>query len=71
MVDDIIKDVSDIGLTTVIFEVIWWDPILRNGGSTGATRHVCSDKKMFSTFEPTYTREKVYMGNSATSKIKG
>ena len=26
---------------------------------------------MFSTFEPTEIREKVYMGNSVTSKIKG
>ena len=42
----------------------WWI-------DTGATRHVCSNKKMFSTFEPTETREKVYMRNSVTSKIKG
>ena len=37
----------------------------------GATPHVCSDKKMFSTFKPIETREKVFMGNSTTSKIKG
>ena len=41
----------------------WWI-------DTGATRHVCSDKKMFSTFEPIETREKVFMGNSVTSDIK-
>ena len=71
MIDDISKDVSDIDLTAVISEVnlvgsnskeLWID--------TGVTRHVCSDKKMFSTFEPIETREKVFMGNSATSNIK-
>ena len=41
----------------------WWI-------DTGATRHVCSDKKMFSTFEPIETGEKVFMGNSVTSDIK-
>ena len=71
-VDGINKDVFDIDLTTIISEVNlvgfnpkkWWI-------DTGATRHVCSKKKMFSTFEPTETREEVYMRNSATSKIKG
>ena len=52
MVDCIIKDVSGIDLITVISEVnlvgsnpkeLWIH--------TGATFHVCSDKKMFSTFE--------------------
>ena len=37
----------------------------------GATRHVCSDKKMFSTFKPIEIGENVYMGNSTTSEIKG
>ena len=71
VVDDINKDVFDINLITVISEVSlvgsnpkeWWI-------DNGATLHVCSDKKMFSTFEPIETREKVYMGNYVTSKIK-
>ena len=62
----------DIDLTAVIFEVNlvgsnpkeWWI-------DTSTTRYVCSDKKMFSTFEPTETGEKVFMGNSTTSEIKG
>ena len=72
VVDGITKDVSDIDLTTVISKVNlvgsnpkeWWI-------DTGATRHVCSDKKMFSTFKLIKTGEKVFMGNFATSEIKG
>ena len=72
MVDDISKDVSDTNLTTVINEVNlvgsnlkeWWI-------DTGATYHVCSNKNMFSTFEPTETEKKVYIGNSTTSEIEG
>ena len=69
MVDGITKDVSDIDLAVVIYEVNlvgsnpkeWWI-------DTGATHHVCSDKKMFSTFEPIKTEEKVFIGNSTTFK---
>ena len=65
---DISKDVSDLDLTAVISEVNlvgsnpkeWWI-------DTGATRHVCSNKKMFSTFEQIENREKVFMGNFVTS----
>ena len=72
VVDGITKDVFDIHLTIVIFEVNlvgsrpkeWWI-------DTGATLHVCYDKNMFSTFESSETRKKVFMGNSHTSKIKG
>ena len=72
VVDDITKDVSDINLTALISEVNlvgsnpkeWWI-------DTGATHNVCFDKKMFSTFELIETEEKVFMGNSATSDIKG
>ena len=69
--DGITKDVSAIDTTVVISEVNlvgsnpkeWWINI-------DATRHVCSDKKMFSTFEQTENGEEVYMGNSTTSEIK-
>ena len=55
-IENISKDVSDINLTTVISMANlvgsnpkeWWV-------DTGTTRHVCSDKKMFSTFEPVET----------------
>ena len=53
VVDDITKDMSDIDLTTIIYEMNlvgsnpkeWWT-------NNGANHHVCYDKKMFSTFEP-------------------
>ena len=72
MIDDISKDVSDLDLTVVISKVNlvrsnpkeWWI-------DTGATNHVCSDKKMFSTFEQIESGDKVFMGNSATLEIKG
>ena len=59
MVDDLSKDEYEIDLTTVISEVNlvgsnpkeWWI-------DTGATRHVCSDKMMFSSFEPIETIRK-------------
>lgn len=66
------KDVSDINLSAVISEVNligsnpreWWV-------DTGATRHICSEKDMFTTFEPVTNGEKLYMGNSATSVVAG
>ena len=72
VIDHISKDVSNIELTVVISKVNlvgsnpkeWWI-------DTSATHHVCFDKKMFSTFEPVETRERVFMGNSTTSDIKG
>ena len=72
VVDGITKDVSNINLIIVLSEVNlvgsnpkeWWI-------DTSATYHVCSDKKMFSTFEPTETGQKVFMGNSSTFEIKG
>ena len=72
MVDDISKDVFDSDLIAVIFKVNlvgsnpkeWWI-------DTGATCHVYSDNKLFSTFEPTEIGEKVFMRNSTTSEIKG
>ena len=63
---------SDNDLTIVISEMNlvesnpkeWWV-------DNGATHHVCSNKKMFSTFELIETGENMYMGNFATSEIKG
>ena len=38
---------------------------------TGATRHICTDKNSFSTLELPGDGEKLFMGNSATSEVKG
>ena len=62
VIDGITKKVSDIDLTIVISYVSlegsnpkeWWIDI-------GVTHHVCSNKKMFSTFEPIETGEKVFI----------
>ncbi|GJX23326.1 retrovirus-related pol polyprotein from transposon TNT 1-94 [Tanacetum coccineum] len=42
----------------------WWV-------DTGATRHVCADKSMFHSFRAVDNGEKLYIGNSATTDIKG
>ena len=71
VVDNITQDVSDINLSTMVFEVNlvgsnpkeWWI-------DTGATRHVCSTKKMFTSFEP-LNGEKVFMGNFAFFAVEG
>ncbi|XP_063942810.1 uncharacterized protein LOC135150440 [Daucus carota subsp. sativus] len=71
MVDDISKEMGDIDLCATVSEVNlvgsnpreWWI-------DTGATRHVCSDKEIFSSLKAFDAGEKLYMGNSATSTIE-
>ena len=38
---------------------------------TGATRHICADKKMFTTYKVMESGEQLFMGNSSTSTIEG
>ena len=38
---------------------------------TGATRHVCSVKKMFSSYQTIDNGEQIFMGNSSSSKVEG
>ena len=72
MVDGICNEPSDIDLCATVSEVNlvgsnsreWWI-------DTRATRHVCSDKAIFSSLKVSDTKEKLYMGNSATSNIEG
>ncbi|GJV81039.1 putative reverse transcriptase domain-containing protein [Tanacetum coccineum] len=42
----------------------WWI-------DTSATRHVCLDKSLFSSFKKINNGEKLFMGNSVTANIKG
>ena len=37
----------------------------------GATRQICSDKKMFTSYEAINDGEQFFMGNSSTSKVEG
>ncbi|GAB2278393.1 hypothetical protein Dimus_039287 [Dionaea muscipula] len=72
MMEDPSKDVSTISLAAVVSEVNligsntkeWWV-------DTDATRHVCSEKSMFTNFKPVANGEKIYMDNSASSPIEG
>ena len=38
---------------------------------TGATRHICSDKGMFTTYQESKSDEKLFMGNSSSSTVEG
>ncbi|KAK9119431.1 hypothetical protein Scep_017524 [Stephania cephalantha] len=64
-------DNTDFDLTAVVSETNmvsdakgWWI-------DTGATRHICSDKNLFSEFHPADSEEKLYMGNSSSSMVEG
>lgn len=55
---DVVPEVNLMGLNSME----WWI-------DTGATRHLCSDKEMFASFEE-FENMELFMGNSATSDIK-
>ena len=67
-----VDDVSYMNLSVVVSEVNfigsntkeWWV-------DTRATRHVCSDKKMFSSYQSIDNGEQLFMGNSSSSKVEG
>ena len=71
-VNGLLNNVSDMNLSAVVSEVnfigsntkAWWV-------DTGTTRHVCSDKKMFSSYHSIDNGEKLFMGNSSSSKVEG
>ena len=71
-VDGLLGDVSNMNLLAIVSEVNfigsktkeWWV-------DTGATRHVCSDKKMFSSYHSKDNGEQLFMGNSSYFKVEG
>ena len=72
MIDRITKDVFDIDLIVGTSEVNLVGSNLKEWRiDTDTICYVCYDKKMFFTFKPIETGEKVFMGNSTTSEIKG
>ncbi|XP_028058652.1 uncharacterized protein LOC114262493, partial [Camellia sinensis] len=42
----------------------WWV-------DTGATRHICADKKIFTSYSTVDNGEQLFMGNSSTFKVEG
>ena len=71
MMEEITQEVDDLNLSTVVSDV---NPVRSNPREwwidTGATRHVCSDKNMFTSFELVDSGEKLFIGNSSTSEIQ-
>ncbi|KAL0322322.1 UNVERIFIED_CONTAM: Retrovirus-related Pol polyprotein from transposon TNT 1-94 [Sesamum calycinum] len=63
-------DLEELNLSAMVFEVNLVDNQREWWIDTGATRHICSDKEMLSTYTPINGR-KLFMGNSATSNIVG
>ena len=71
--------IHNIAFTTIVLKISYndfWSGL--EGGNTKewwvdtrATRHVYSEKKMFSTYNPVGNRRKIFMGNSSTSKFEG
>lgn len=71
MVENISSNIDELNFSGVVSEfnlvqnsAQWWV-------DTGATRHVCSDKSMFSAYKKVDQEEKLYMGNSTVSMIEG
>ena len=70
-VEKLSENASNISFYAIVSEVNlvgntkeWWV-------DTGATRHICSDKKMISSYETINDGEQLFMGNSSTSKVEG
>ncbi|XP_075504626.1 uncharacterized protein LOC142542066 [Primulina tabacum] len=64
------NDMKDLMLSVVVIESNLVDNPKEWFIDTGATRHVCAEKEMFSTYTP-ISRRQLFMGNSTTSKIAG
>ena len=66
----LINDVSKLNVSIVVFEVKSIKNPEELWVNTSATRHVCADKKMFSTYKEV-DGEHLYMKNSLISKVLG
>ena len=68
--DKISNDLSNINLSAVVFEINLVGNTKEWLVDTGATRHICVDRKMFVTYQE-LDGEQLFMGNSSTSKVEG
>ena len=60
--DNLVVVVTKVNMVSI--EKGWWI-------DTGATRHICSDKNMFSEYNKVVDGEKLFMGNATSSKVEG
>ena len=60
--DNLVAIVTEINMVSNVRG--WWI-------DTGATRHICGDKNLFSEFKQIIDGEQLYMGNSSASKVEG
>ncbi|GJT80807.1 hypothetical protein Tco_1055149 [Tanacetum coccineum] len=63
MVSDLTAMISEVNLVGSNASEWWVD--------TGATHHICSKNSLFSSFKEVTNGEQLFIGNSATSEIKG
>ncbi|KAA0066206.1 pol polyprotein [Cucumis melo var. makuwa] len=70
-VDEVSDDIADIDLCAVISECNMVDDSKEWWVDTGATRHICANKNMFTSYMSVSNGEKLFMGNSSTSKVEG
>ena len=69
---DYISDrVNDINFSAVVFEAILGGKLKEWWVDTGATRHICANKKIFTTYNEAANGEQLFMGNSSTSTVVG
>ena len=70
-VEKISKNVSNMSFTVVVSEVNLVGNTKECWVDTRATRHICSDKKVFSSYEAINDGEQLFMGYSSTFKVEG
>ncbi|KAE8645657.1 hypothetical protein Csa_020469 [Cucumis sativus] len=66
-----LDDVANIDLCAVISECNMVDNSKEWWVDTGATRHICANKDMFTSYVPVSSGAQLFMGNSSTSKVEG
>ena len=70
--EDLSDDILDMHISAIVSEMNmigfnlkeWWV-------DTGATRHIYSDKMMFTSYNEVKNGDQLYMGNSTTSVVEG